>query len=67
MSVIERARTSGKCPPSLLKSESADDNGFEAGVAKVLDASGTFFVRCCMNDCSFLVLTLFCFQLMHLC
>lgn len=44
MSVIERARTSGKCPPSLLKSENGDDS-FEAGVAKVMDVNGTFFVR----------------------
>jgi hypothetical protein len=44
MNVLERARASGKCPPSLLRDEPKED-AFETAVAKVLDANGTFFVR----------------------
>jgi hypothetical protein len=44
MNVIQRARESGRCPPSLLRDEPKEDT-FEAAVAKVLDASGTFVAR----------------------
>jgi hypothetical protein len=44
MNVIQRARESGRCPPSLLRDEPKED-GFEAAVAKVLDASGTSVAR----------------------
>jgi hypothetical protein len=42
MSVLhQRARDSGKCPPSLLSEERVvDEDGFDAAVLKVLDASG---------------------------
>jgi hypothetical protein len=44
MNVIQRARESGRCPPSLLRDEPKEDS-FEAAVAKVLDASGTSVPR----------------------
>lgn len=44
MNVIERARASGKCPPSLFRDE-PKEGSFEAAVAKVLDANGTSVVR----------------------
>lgn len=44
MNVIQRARASGKCPPSLLRDEPKED-AFETAVAKVLDANGGSFVR----------------------
>jgi hypothetical protein len=53
MSLIERARASGRCPPSLLQEESSDGaNGFEAAVTQILDANGTSIVRfmCCNNS-----------------
>lgn len=41
MSVLQRARNSGKCPPSLLSEERVvDEDGFDEAVLKVLDASG---------------------------
>ena len=39
MNILERARASGKCPPSLFCEEPKED-GFEAAIAKVLDANG---------------------------
>jgi hypothetical protein len=42
MNVIERARASGKCPPSLFRDE-PNEGSFETAVAKVLDANGTSF------------------------
>ena len=43
MNVIERTRTSGKCPPSLFRDEPLEDT-FEAAVAKIIDPNGTFAV-----------------------
>jgi hypothetical protein len=41
MSVLQRARDSGNCPPSLLSEERVvDEDGFDEAVLKVLDASG---------------------------
>jgi hypothetical protein len=41
MSVLQRARDSGKCPPSLLSEDRvADEDGFDDAVLKVLDATG---------------------------
>jgi hypothetical protein len=41
MSVLQRARDSGKCPPSLLTEDRVEDaDGFDAAVMKVLDGSG---------------------------
>jgi hypothetical protein len=41
MSVLQRARDSGKCPPSLLSEDRVvDEDGFDEAVLKVLDASG---------------------------
>jgi hypothetical protein len=41
MSVLQRARDSGKCPPSLLSEERVvDEDGFDEAVLKVLDATG---------------------------
>jgi hypothetical protein len=44
MSLLDRARASGRCPPSLLQSVSKEDQ-FESVVSRVLDANGTFVVR----------------------
>jgi hypothetical protein len=44
MNVIQRARESGRCPPSLLRDE-PKEGSFEAAVAEVLDASGTSVAR----------------------
>jgi hypothetical protein len=44
MNVLERARASGLCPPSLFCDEPKED-AFEAAIAKILDANGTFSVR----------------------
>ena len=38
MSVLEKVRSSGKCPPSLLSIDS--DTEFEATAVKVVDANG---------------------------
>jgi hypothetical protein len=46
MSLLDRARASGRCPPSLLKDEGTDDaSAFEAAVTRVLDATGMCDVR----------------------
>jgi hypothetical protein len=49
MSVLQRARDSGKCPPSLLSEERViDEDGFDDAVLKVLDATGKKdSQRCC--------------------
>ena len=43
--VLQRARTSGKCPPSLMSDDrlvvSEPPDGFEDAVVKVMDATGT--------------------------
>ena len=42
MALLQRAKDSGKCPPSLLtESRMPADDGFEAAVTKVLDVNGT--------------------------
>lgn len=38
MNVLERARASGKCPPSLFLDE-PKEGSFETAVARVLDAN----------------------------
>lgn len=43
MSILERVRGSGKCPPSLLCHDGNED--FEATAVKVVDANGTSVVR----------------------
>ena len=42
MNVLERAKASGRCPPSLF---CGVDKDFEAAASKVLDPNGTSFVR----------------------
>ena len=45
--LLQRARESGKCAPSLLPSEETDGgagDGFEASVLKVLDAGGEYSI-----------------------
>lgn len=54
MSIIERVRASGKCPPSLLSSNDSAEDGFETAVSKVVDATGTAKVA--------YLLLLFCFD-----
>eukprot|EP00525_Craspedostauros_australis_P012897 CAMPEP_0198133232 /NCGR_PEP_ID=MMETSP1442-20131203/59459_1 /TAXON_ID= /ORGANISM="Craspedostauros australis, Strain CCMP3328" /LENGTH=44 /DNA_ID= /DNA_START= /DNA_END= /DNA_ORIENTATION= len=41
-SLIDRAKATGKCPPSLLQSNGFDNaqTAFENAVEKVLDANG---------------------------
>ncbi len=43
MSIIERVRASGGCPPSLIGVDS--DTGFETAALKVVDANGMSVVR----------------------
>ena len=48
MNVLQRARESGKCPPSLLLAEqgsSISNEAFETALAKVLDANGAYVRR----------------------
>lgn len=45
MSLLERARASGKYPPSLLRDNSNGDDDFEAVVKKILDSNGTSVLR----------------------
>ena len=40
-SVLEKARSSGKYPPSLLGEYNGNDDGFETALLKILDANGT--------------------------
>ncbi|KAL7570364.1 hypothetical protein ACA910_017203 [Epithemia clementina (nom. ined.)] len=40
VSVLQRARDSGRCPPSLLTEDKADPDGFENDVTRLLDTSG---------------------------
>eukprot|EP00527_Entomoneis_sp_CCMP2396_P005945 CAMPEP_0198140236 /NCGR_PEP_ID=MMETSP1443-20131203/3435_1 /TAXON_ID=186043 /ORGANISM="Entomoneis sp., Strain CCMP2396" /LENGTH=61 /DNA_ID=CAMNT_0043802603 /DNA_START=81 /DNA_END=266 /DNA_ORIENTATION=- len=40
MSVLQRAKDSGKCPPSMLNIDNVDPDGFEADAAKLLDTTG---------------------------
>lgn len=70
--VIERARKSGKCPPSLLADMTsrvvAEADGFEANVVHVMDANSTSFGLVCFDfrvflaatiDCAFSIVCLF--------
>lgn len=41
MSIIERLKASGKCPPSLLSTNESQEDGFETAVSKVVHANGT--------------------------
>jgi hypothetical protein len=59
MSVLQRARDSGKCPPSLLSEERVvDEDGFDEAVLKVLDASGKKDFLCFRVACLFRVVQL---------
>jgi hypothetical protein len=40
-SILEKARSSGKYPPSLLGAYNGDEDGFETALLKILDANGT--------------------------
>jgi hypothetical protein len=41
--LLQRARESGKCPPSLLTEDRVvNADGFEASVTRVLDAGGKY-------------------------
>lgn len=42
LSVLNRARESGKCPPSLILKEPEKDRGFEDAVATVIDPRSKF-------------------------
>ena len=45
MSLLERVRATGTCPPSLLKKESSDgDQSFEEVALRILDSNGTSVV-----------------------
>jgi hypothetical protein len=44
-SVLEKARSSGKYPPSLLGEYNGNDDGFETALLKILDVNGTFVER----------------------
>ena len=53
MNILQRARESGRCPPSLLLAEQSGDaasEAFESGLAKVLDANGMYGVGCRLLD-----------------
>ena len=43
MSILDRVRASGKCPPSLIGGN--PDNDFETAALKVVDANGMSVVR----------------------
>jgi hypothetical protein len=45
MTVLERARASGKFPPSLLRDIDTGGDGFEEAVVNVLDGNGTSVLR----------------------
>jgi hypothetical protein len=45
MKILERARASGKYPPSLLRDIDIGDDSFEAALLKVLDANGMSVLR----------------------
>eukprot|EP00339_Tiarina_fusa_P016863 CAMPEP_0117064126 /NCGR_PEP_ID=MMETSP0472-20121206/44773_1 /TAXON_ID=693140 ORGANISM="Tiarina fusus, Strain LIS" /NCGR_SAMPLE_ID=MMETSP0472 /ASSEMBLY_ACC=CAM_ASM_000603 /LENGTH=61 /DNA_ID=CAMNT_0004784117 /DNA_START=66 /DNA_END=251 /DNA_ORIENTATION=+ len=38
-SLLDRARASGRCPPSLLQTVTLKEDKFESAVARVLDAN----------------------------
>jgi hypothetical protein len=46
MSLVQRARESGKCSPSLLLAaeQQSDEDGFEEGMLKVLDTTGELYI-----------------------
>jgi hypothetical protein len=50
MSLVERVRATGTCPPSLLKQEEAaeGDKSFEEVALKILDANGTCVATLCV-------------------
>ena len=49
MSLHQRARDSGMCPPSLLSEERLlDEDGFEGAIVKVIDATG----QCARCSCT---------------
>ena len=50
MNILERAKSSGKCPPSLFAEGSADA-AFEAAIAKVLDPNGEMRYPFARNFC----------------
>jgi hypothetical protein len=45
MKIIERARASGKYPPSLLRDLHSGDDSFEAAMVKILDTNGASVLR----------------------
>ena len=50
VSLIERARKSGTCPPSLLSEQIAsNEDGFEEAALRTFDAAGTYCTRSCVT------------------
>lgn len=48
MNVLDRARASGKLPPSLLQADLQNqEDGFETALLKVIASDGTSVARCC--------------------
>jgi hypothetical protein len=58
MKILERARASGKYPPSLLRDIDNGDDGFEAAILKTIDGNGTSVLRA-LDICGALWLTAF--------
>ena len=64
MSILERVRTSGKCPPTLIGGN--PDTDFETAALKVVDANGTSVASLTSSQQCVLFrirLTLFCIPL----
>ncbi|MGK3735764.1 MAG: hypothetical protein ACI90V_002605 [Bacillariaceae sp.] len=49
--IIQRARASGKCPPSILRDD--EDINFDSATVKVVDVNGTllYYSNYCSYSC----------------
>ena len=48
MSVLQRAKDSGKCPPSLISIEDVDSDGFGSDASQLLDTTGKDIEEICV-------------------
>ena len=48
MSVLQRAKDSGKCPPSLISIEDVDSDGFGSDASQLLDNTGKDIEEICV-------------------
>ena len=57
--IIQRARASGKCPPSLLRDD--EDINFDSATVKVVDVNGKLYYSIVLMFCLSSTVLIYCY------